>query len=113
MSDDEAVGENKKLEDMYAAEVNDYDDEYDADVFAKKQKKETKPPWTLMVTLTFDSVEKVEEAKKLVSSYAEWIKENEPKTLSYQMMCSDSNPLQGTRSLSSLADHNTAVLAVC
>ena len=32
--------------------------------------------------------------KKLVSSFAEWIKENEPKTLSYQLMCSDKEPLQ-------------------
>jgi quinol monooxygenase YgiN len=96
MSDDEAQGEDKKLEDMYAAEINDEDDDYDLDAKErrKKQKTEVKPAWTLIVTLTFDSEEKVEACKKLVGDYSKWIKENEPRTLSYQMMCSDSQPMQ-------------------
>ena len=95
MSDDEAVGEDKKLEDMYAAEVNDADDDdYDGSLGSMKKKQKREPAWALFVKLTFDSTAKVEECKKLVSSFAEWIKENEPKTLSYQLMCSDKEPLQ-------------------
>ena len=44
--------------------------------------------------LTFGNAEKVEAAKKLISEYAKWISENEPTTLSYQLMASDQDPLQ-------------------
>jgi len=92
MSDDEAQGDAKKLEEQYAAEVNELDDE-DIEALAKKRKL-AKPPWALVVKLTFGSAEKVEQAKKLVSSYADWVRENEPKTLSYSMLCSENEPLQ-------------------
>jgi quinol monooxygenase YgiN len=92
MSEDEAEGDVKKLEDNYADELGD-DDGFD-EPSAKKSKKEVKPVWTLFVKLTFDSAEKVETCKRLVSSYAQWMKENEPTTLSYQLMTSDSDPLQ-------------------
>lgn len=93
MSDDEAQGEDKALEQQYADELNE-DDGFD-EPFAKKAKKDevAKPVWTLIVNLTFDSAEKVEQCKKLVGAYAQWIKENEPTTLSYQLMCSDKDPL--------------------
>ena len=57
-------------------------------------KAEQKPVWVLSVQLTFESATKVEECKKLYASYAEWIKENEPTTLTYQLMSSDKDPLQ-------------------
>ena len=95
MSDDEAVGDDKRLEEMYAAEINGDDDDYDGSIaLIKKKAKIAKPAWALFVKLTFDSTANVDECKKLVSSFAEWIKENEPKTLSYQLMCSDKEPLQ-------------------
>ena len=92
MSDDEAQGEGKKLEDAYAAELND-DDGFD-EPSAKKAKSVAKPVWALFVKLTFSSADKVEACKKLVSEYAQWMKENEPSTLSYQLMQSDKDPLQ-------------------
>ena len=93
MSDDEAAGEDKKLEDRYADELGD-DDGFDEPSAKKFKKAEVKPVWTLSVRLTFDSAERVEACKKLVGAYAEWIKENEPTTLTYQLMHSDSDPLQ-------------------
>merc|ERR1712205_92941 len=59
MSDDEAQGEEKKLEDQYADELND-DDGFD-EPFAKKAKAAPKPVWTLIVTLTFDSAERYQD----------------------------------------------------
>ena len=93
MSDDEAQGDDKTLEDQYAAELG-ADDGFDEPFSKKAKKEEAKPVWTLIVKLTFDSAEKVEQCKKLVGSYAQWIKENEPTTLSYQLMQSDKDPLQ-------------------
>ena len=91
MSDDEAGGEDKKLEDAYAAELADEDDDYDG---AVKRAKVEKPAWCLVVKLTFDSAEKVQKLKDLFEPYAKWIKENEPGTLSYSLIASDSDPLQ-------------------
>ena len=95
MSDDEAQGDQKTDEDAYAAELADEDDDYDGTV-AKKAKVAAKPAWCLVVTLTFDEVEKVKKLKELFDPYAEWIKANEPGTLSYSLILSDKNPLQVT-----------------
>ena len=63
MSDDEAQGDQKTDEDAYAAELADEDDDYDGTV-AKKAKVAAKPAWCLVVTLTFDEVEKVKKAMR-------------------------------------------------
>ena len=95
MSDDEAEGAKKIEEDAYAAELADSDDDYDGSV--KKQKvKSDKPAWCLLVKLSFDSKEKVQQLKELFEPYAKWIKENEPGTLSYSLIMSDKDPLQVT-----------------
>jgi len=91
MSDDEAEGADKKLEDAYAAELNDDDDDYDG---AVKRAKVVKPAWCLVTKLTFDSPEKVQKLKEIFEPYAGWIKANEPGTLSYSLVTSDKDPLQ-------------------
>ena len=92
MSDDEAEGAKKIEEDAYAAELADSDDDYDGSV--KRQKKSSKPAWCLLVKLTFDSKEKVQQLKELFEPYAKWIQENEPGTLSYSLILSDKDPLR-------------------
>jgi len=95
MSDDEAEGDEKKMEDAYAAELADDDDDYDGSV--KRQKMApTKPAWCLVVRLTFDNATKVQKLKDIFEPYALWIKENEPETLSYSLIISDKDPLQAT-----------------
>ena len=66
MSDDEAQGEGKKLEDAYAAELND-DDGFD-EPSAKKAKSVAKPVWALFVKLTFSSADKVEAQRRYRST---------------------------------------------
>ena len=65
--------------------------------FVENDKKRAEHDEELMRSITgkHNSIkEKVEQCKRLVGSYAQWIKENEPTTLSYQLMQSDKDPLQ-------------------
>ena len=91
MSDDEAEGADKKLEDAYAAELADDGDDYDG---AVKRAKVVKPIWCLVTKLAFDSPEKVQKLKEVFEPYAAWIKANEPGTLSYSLVTSDKDPLR-------------------
>eukprot|EP00978_Attheya_sp_CCMP212_P047405 scaffold421352_cov51-Attheya_sp.AAC.1 len=50
--------------------------------------------WCLSVSMTFESAEKVEKARKTLNEYASYIEKNEPNTLGYQVYTSDKDPLR-------------------
>ena len=97
-SEDEADGELKKAEDAYANEFAD-DDDYGSGA-PKKQKvqieKPSNPGWCLLVKLKFKDMGRVMKLKDLFGPFAAYVKKNEPNTLSYSLIFSDSDPLSCT-----------------
>ena len=99
MSDDEAIGDDAKAADAYADEFAD-DDDYQFGQSKKKQKllPLKNPGWCLVVKLTFKGIGGVMKLKDLFEPYAQWIKENEPTTLSYSYSTDDKNPVRSSDS---------------
>ena len=103
MSDDEADVAGAAEADAYAAEFADDDYVAPAPVAAtngKRPREEDAAPvkgaWCLVVKMTFDTPAKVETLKEVFSSFARYIKANEPTTLAYELFLSDKDPLVAT-----------------
>lgn len=104
MSDDEADDAGAKLANEYAAEFEEEDAYYQAAAPKKKRAKTSgkqmeeagKQAWCLIVKLKFKDYSKVIKLKDLWEPYAQWVHENEPTTLAYQLMTSDKDPLTVT-----------------
>ena len=93
MSDDEADEVGAKAADDYADEFAD-DDDYQFGKTSKKRKIEPlkNPGWCLVVKLTFKGIGGVMKFKDIFEPYADWIKHNEPTTLSYSYSTDDKDP---------------------
>merc|ERR1712160_91334 len=58
--------------------------------------KPSNPGWCLLVRLKFKDMGRVMKLKDLFGPYAAFVKKNEPNTLSYSLVFSDSDPLACT-----------------
>ncbi|GKY92976.1 hypothetical protein MPSEU_000266200 [Mayamaea pseudoterrestris] len=61
-----------------------------------KTTSKSSPIFTLLVTLTFDSIESKNDFMTALRPLAAYVQASEPNTLAYQLLESDSNPLQVT-----------------
>ena len=52
--------------------------------------------WCLVVTVTFEKEEQVAEFLSFFTPYAQWIRDNEPTTLAYDVLLSDKDPKRCT-----------------
>ena len=112
MSDDEADEVGAKAADDYADEFAD-DDDYQFGKTSKKRKIEPlkNPGWCLVVKLTFKGIGGVMKFKDIFEPYADWIKHNEPTTLSYSYSTDDKDP-KSVLLFERYADRDTAYLKI-